>query len=680
MGLSQKSTRPLTSALAAALVTVLLVSSTASATPVTGQNGCTGIDLSSSKYCSAFAPTLLGPTSYSQQLIAMFATNTSSQADPAKTQYLQSLGLDAISSAADFDTRVFEQQVLANLSTVNNVWFRCPYQTRGVQLSLTMYCGMLLNGNPISNAPVACLPTSAPVGTAPGLCNSSTTKSYSDGAYNYEKDASCAGLDIPKAKLAAQTIYSALQRAPDAKAAFFSNQSATCVDAAVAEGKFGMCGWPTRYAACQNGCVSTTLGNCASVGPSATLLPDSLNTGAGGATGNNGSTTGGDTAASNGSSILAIVLGTVGAVVLVGALGVAMFMYRRRRIATDMQTRAEYMRGGNTDPGYTGFGAGSVIKAPAATASGNPAAYTMDVPTVGRMSVMEGSPPNQDRMLSDAMSGGGNGATQLPPLTLSSLPLALPSSPLGGNGGTASAPQAAADAPLRRPPSTKLSTLTPPPRTSFYERDDLESIAPEDSASNVGINPRYRPGLAFRPPSNMPAVPAVPGGSLGVPGAAGAGATAALTAAATAKPSPLAKDAQQQQEVMQAEARAAVGTLPAVGRVVLGTLTAHRVFHTYHPKLGDELAIGPGDVLNVDLVFSDGWGQGFRVDPTTGAKIGPVGVFPVAALEPVVTGSAISGSQAAAAAAAAAQQQQSVGSNASALAKAMPLPQSPGMQ
>ncbi|KAI9223766.1 hypothetical protein BC828DRAFT_219423 [Blastocladiella britannica] len=397
--------RPLTSVLVVLLAVVLLVCFSASAALINGQNGCVGFDLSSSKYCSP----LRRPCS-AQRPTRNSSSPCSSSTARTRPIWRRPGTFRALVSKPSHPpqslTSVFEQQVLANLSNINNAWFKCPYATRGVQLSLTLYCGMLLNPNPnfYLDGPSACVPRQTADNTAgPGLCNSSTAITCTDGISSYDKDTSCSGLDIPKAKVGGQIIYSVVQSLAGAKAMFFS-QDGSCVDAVAAEKKFGMCGWPTRYAACQNGCASTTLGDCASIGPSDIFLADALTSGGGSAAPSGNSTSSGGTQSLPGSSTLAIVLGSVGGMLLIGAVGVAMFMLRR---ASDMKKRAEYVPTGHADPADAGNG----TKAAKKTSTGS---HATGVPSVGPADINIGHVSS--------------------PLLQASLPQVLPSTDLGSSG------------------------------------------------------------------------------------------------------------------------------------------------------------------------------------------------------------------------------------------------------
>jgi hypothetical protein len=157
-----------------------------------------------------------------------------------------------------------------------------------------------------------------------------------------------------------------------------------------------------------------------------------------------------------------------------------------------------------------------------------------------------------------------------------------------------------------------------PQRSSFYDMDDQETIAPEDSASQIGVNARARhltapatSGLAPEAHQGTP-LPSVP--ELSVAICSPRNSTSALSVDVT---------------------KQALSALPPEGavRIPHTTRLGHQAYHTYLPKLPDELAIVPGDILLVDVVYSDGWAQGIKVVPSTGERLESTGVFPVAALE-----------------------------------------------
>ncbi|KNE59392.1 hypothetical protein AMAG_03676 [Allomyces macrogynus ATCC 38327] len=129
------------------------------------------------------------------------------------------------------------------------------------------------------------------------------------------------------------------------------------------------------------------------------------------------------------------------------------------------------------------------------------------------------------------------------------------------------------------------------------------------SASNIGINPRFRPD---RPPSR-------PGTQLFAPN----------------KSSPLApSNVGPPPSDVAAAAADAAANLPAWGLTTFPNgAIGRQVYHIYEPSAADELPIQLGDVLRVDMVFVDGWAQGCKLD-SAGRPFGPVGVFPVAALDP----------------------------------------------
>ncbi|KAI9149764.1 hypothetical protein H9P43_009943 [Blastocladiella emersonii ATCC 22665] len=716
---SSSSSGTVTSASAAlfALVALLLAAATvitpAAAQLQTGRDGCKGYDLSSSKYCSGFASVLYVPPNLTLALPFALVRNTS---NPTDAEYLSQFKVDNLQSTDDFDKKVMENIILANIGDLNHRWFRCPLRKRGVKWSMTWYCNLLLNSQQFS-----CPKPSAP--SPPSICRQSTDEAFQSAKANAFED-DCGLKNNPDAEKTfnrnLDTVYSSFAQFPRTN----SSDAATCINAATIELPRNLCGFPTKETACANGCANTCSGSGAPGAGTGNNVGE--NTGAGNATG-------GTPVASSSSSTLAIVLGVLGGVVLLGGLGAAFVFYPRWRRNQANASRNMYMQWDGSQGGQPGMNGGAMGMNPNGGMHLNPTsalgynnvggggimpgskpgsqlAYGMsprgasdiDVPTVGRldglslavtpMAGFDAKPGSRPGTPLTASAPGSqvvgsvpsphNGPVAVSPqLVLPAVtPLAIPdylTSPTApaataapGTAAMLAIPAAAAinaaDQPLlRRPPSTKLSTVTPPPRTSFYENDDMESIAPEDSASNVGINPRYRPGMQFRPASHV-----FPGGSAGAPGLP-------PTAAAVVKSSPLAATAKADAAAAAAateEARAAVANLPPVGRVVFPDfpgLPAHRVYHTYLPKLADELAIAPNDVVHVELVFTDGWAQGWKLDPVTGAKRTDMGVFPVAALEPQAP------PPSAAASAAAAGTSPGAGSALLSQAQGVPLPASP---
>ncbi|ORZ39213.1 hypothetical protein BCR44DRAFT_1269574 [Catenaria anguillulae PL171] len=587
------------------LATVLLLACTSPTTNAqlqSGQNNCRGWDISQSKYCSAFGRHLLGPTNLTDILFFAMVRNVSL---PEDVELVRNIRADNIQSAAEFDSKVMEAVILdpKTLPDLNHRWFRCRFENLGVQYSTSWFCNLLLN--PLSGS---CPKNGAP--NPPSLCRDSLTLTFQSAQGGVSKDESCRSLNQSQFSEQVNRVFSN----------FFgfnrtsSLDTATCFNSKLNEDPRKLCGYPTQAMACANRCAETSCNGTGNNGGGGSLP------GTGG-TLNPGSKEGGSGADAVGTSnTLVIVLSVVGSIVLVGAAAVGFVMYRRRQ---QQNPHAHSLYVSSSESGFGGSSAVALGK-PMSGGNGKLGPYSMaergaadiDVPTVGRAGsgLAMASVPAATAATSDPSA---------PPVLPLNLP--MPLSPTGTGNGSADPVL------IRRPPSTKLSTLTPPPRTSFYENDDMESIAPEDSASNVGINPRYRPGSNFRPSSAL----LVPGTN-GAPAGAGKPAT-----------SPLAATAKAQAAAAAAAAAEAVNTLPTMGRVTLPNgLVAHMVFHTYHPRLDDELQVAPKDLLHVTEVYSDGWGRATQVDPATGEKVGKSGVFPVAALEPVVSPSQLSGSAA----------------------------------
>ncbi|KNE57873.1 hypothetical protein AMAG_04718 [Allomyces macrogynus ATCC 38327] len=543
-----------------------------------GRGGCQGIDVSQSKYCSAFGTQLLAPTNLTSTLYTVMVRSNKSDDD---VRLIQSFKVDNLQSVTDFDTLVMENVILANLPDINHRWFRCPFKNRGVRWDLSWYCNLLLN--PETGA---CPMASAP--DVPGLCKATADEAFSSARANQPNDQSCDG-----SQNGSSTFINDLNRVYASIVSYPRMYSSgdKCISGSVNEGPLKLCGYPTLSSACLAGCA--TASGC--TGVPAVSNPSPSATPAGDANGlNQGSTS---------STSLGVILGSVLGAVVLGGILLGLFLYRRR-------SQRQMVAAQGFSPAVASTTSHlQYVDAPKATAMANLAATGMvarsaDGSAVFIPNAAAGTPP---------LPGGAS-----PPMAN-----ALPQSPLLP-GDSATAPRAGM--PIPPPPMTeRMSTLTPPPRMSFYGDDDRETIAPEDSASNVGINPRYR---SDRPPARPTSVlrPS-PLGNGGGGGDSGSAATPPVP------PVPENADAL---AAAAAAATAILGSLPAAGLVTFASgVRGRRVYHAYIPRRDDELAITAGDVVRVDLVFSDGWASGMLLD-AAGTAVGNVGVFPVAALDPVL--------------------------------------------
>ncbi|KAL7749079.1 hypothetical protein RI367_005484 [Sorochytrium milnesiophthora] len=530
-----------------ALLVALLCCSlpTASAQLSTGKNGCSGFDLSSSRYCAGFqgfAPSALGPTSYTPQLLQLFVSKS-----------LTFPNVDNIRSAQDFDSLVMEAQILQNLDSLNNIYFRCPLSQRRAQFSLTFYCSWLVNANGTD-----CQKTDS----SAALCKTTVKQMFQTARNGVSTDPSCAvSSDAQQKNLATLNAIESTYMGVDR----LNSTAANCLDGSKAEASLKLCGWPTHDAACANGCA-----DAACQAPSSPSSGDS----------SSGNTANSSAPSAKGTSG-GLIAGIVATVVVLAAAGGLLF-YRRRRSLSP-------------------------------TASGDMAAHQSGWTHIGNQPAALMSPPAHVELkpaaspldFSSAGSSSKAGSPHLSSPLQTPLPQALAPSPQ---------PIAAAPNPyvfLSQPPTDlNLPGMGGQHRKTFTsglsalgETDDTDTIIPEDSASNVGINPAYRGSvLASVPPRTRVSMVfqdngrTLPHGSSPLNGQAGADESTALSA----------------------------------------NQRPQRIYHSYLPKLQDELAIAPGDFVVVEVKFTDGWASGYKVTPS-GQRLSDKGVFPIAALDPVRT-------------------------------------------
>ncbi|KAJ3375976.1 hypothetical protein GGF31_000042 [Allomyces arbusculus] len=560
-------------ALASVALLVAAAPPAAHADLVVGKGGCKGVDISASKYCKAFGSQFLSPTNLTSPVAFTLVRNLSIAAD---AQYISSLRVDNIQNVDDFDHVVYNV-ILSILPDVNHRWFRCPLKSLGVKYALTFYCNLLLNSNADMNASACTTIQTVKAASKPGLCKATSDEAFNSARTHQLNDDSCPHSSDANAKFSddigkIQTMFI------DPNASPYISTDAKCVSGTDNEGA-SLCGYANNALACSNGCANASgcTGNITSTDSNSNKSSDS-------------------TTSSGGVSTGAIVGAVVGGIVVVAAAGAGFVVYRRRQRAQQARSTLQYM---DSKPPAAANGM------PLGTLAGGPQTSNLDVPVVGKL-------------------GGLSSQTQVMPRDqvmyaasdVKPVPTARTASPLLVAATTGAALARAGglppSSPVPPPPlSNRMSTLTPPPRTSFYDtgmRDD-DTIIPEESASNIGINPRFRPD---RPPSR-------PGTQLFAPN----------------KSSPLApSNVGPPPSDVAAAAADAAANLPAWGLMTFPNgAIGRQVYHIYEPSAADELPIQLGDVLRVDMVFVDGWAQGCKLD-SAGRPFGPIGVFPVAALDP----------------------------------------------
>lgn len=216
---------------------------------------CTGIPLTSSKFCSGFASAFLAPTNIVPGLLYLL-NHKEDNMDAAEP--LIRAKYDQLVSVEDFDD-AFRKVILPNVHTIASRQTTCPYKNYGLLGLITYSCQWLVNYGVLYPAPqnwfqTSCSLLNSQQGRIPGLCISTTNDFVASAQKNFDRDPSCTSLSKDN-MLSVTNQYLLSSRNVSNR----NDVSSSCISWQTNEASLNLCGYHDTIQACLNDCKASNL-------------------------------------------------------------------------------------------------------------------------------------------------------------------------------------------------------------------------------------------------------------------------------------------------------------------------------------------------------------------------------------------------------------------------------------